>query len=74
MKTIEIFATDNAGSVGNVVTYSFNLNPATQLVFATTGEPPATAVAGAELRGSRRPWSSTSRTRRAASITSSTAR
>jgi len=26
MKTIEIFATDNAGSVGNKVTYSFTLN------------------------------------------------
>ena len=26
LKTIEIFATDNAGSVGNVVTYTFNLN------------------------------------------------
>ena len=25
-KTIEVFATDNAGSVGNVVTYTFNLN------------------------------------------------
>ena len=47
MKTIEIFATDNAGSVGNVVTYSFVLNPPTQLQFnATVGEPPATAVAG----------------------------
>ena len=26
MKTIEVFATDNAGSVGNKVTYTFNLN------------------------------------------------
>jgi subtilisin-like proprotein convertase family protein len=45
-KTIEVFATDNAGSVGNVVTYSFYLNPPTQLQFATPGEPPATALAG----------------------------
>ena len=36
-KTIEVFATDNAGSVGNMVTYSFNLNPPTQLMFATHG-------------------------------------
>ncbi len=46
VKTIEVFATDNAGSVGNVVTYSFNLNPPTQLVFSNSGEPPATALAG----------------------------
>src|SRR5262249_14022819 len=45
-KTLKIFATDNARSVGNVVTYSFNLNPATQLVFSPTAEPPATALAG----------------------------
>src|SRR6185312_13049364 len=46
IKTIEVFATDNAGSVGNVVTYSFDLNPPTQLQFAANGEPPATAAAG----------------------------
>ena len=49
IKTIEIFATDNAGSVGNIVTYTFNLNPPTQLVFASGGEPPATAAAGANF-------------------------
>jgi len=46
VKTIEIFATDNAGSMGNKVTYTFDLNPATQLVFPLAGEPPATATAG----------------------------
>src|SRR6185312_17212600 len=46
IKTIKVFATDNAGSVGNVVTYRFDLNPPTQLQFAANGEPPATAAAG----------------------------
>ncbi len=50
-KTIEVFATDNAGSVGNAVTYSFYLNPPTQLVFASTGEPPATGTAGVNFAG-----------------------
>ncbi len=53
VKTFEIFATDNAGSVGNIVTYSFmyssNIDPPTQLVFAPTGEPPATATAGTDF-------------------------
>ncbi len=52
IKTIEIFATDNAGSVGNVVKFTFDLNPATQLVFATPGEPPATALAGQNFAAS----------------------
>jgi subtilisin-like proprotein convertase family protein len=46
LKTIEVFATDNAGSVGNKVTLTFDLNPATQLVFDPNGEPPATGTAG----------------------------
>ncbi len=47
IKTIEIFATDNAGSVGNVVTYSFNLNPPVKLAFQDPGgEPPSSALAG----------------------------
>jgi subtilisin-like proprotein convertase family protein len=44
MKTIEVFATDDAGSVGNKVIYSFNFDPATQLVFDPNGEPPAIAL------------------------------
>ncbi len=51
VKTIEIFATDGAGSVGNKVTYTFDLNPATQLVFAANGEPPMSATAGANFAG-----------------------
>jgi len=46
LKTIAIVATDNAGSVGNKVTFTFDLNPASQLVFDPTGEPPMTAPAG----------------------------
>ncbi len=46
VKTIEVFATDNAGSVGNKVIYTFNYDPATQLQFASTGEPPATGLPG----------------------------
>ena len=46
LKTIEIYATDNAGSMGNKVVFTFDLNPATQLVFDPSGEPPATATAG----------------------------
>ena len=46
IKSIEIFATDNAGAVGNKVIDQFDWDPATQLVFATTGEPPATAEPG----------------------------
>ena len=49
IKTIEIFATDNAGAVGNKVIEQFNWDPATQLAFATTGEPPATAEPGANF-------------------------
>ena len=51
MKTIEIFATDNAGSVGNIVTFSFNLNPPTQLVFATQRRAARDGAGGPELRG-----------------------
>jgi len=46
VKTIEVFATDDAGSVGNKVILSFELNPATQLIFDANGEPPATGTAG----------------------------
>ena len=46
MKSIEVFATDDAGSVGNKVIYTFNYDPATQLQFASTGEPPATGLPG----------------------------
>ncbi len=46
VKTIEIFATDNAGSVGNKVTFTFDLNPATQLGFDPNFQVPATAIAG----------------------------
>jgi large repetitive protein len=46
LKTIEVFATDNAGSVGNKVLYTFNWDPATQLVFSPTGEPPANGTTG----------------------------
>ena len=49
MKTIEVFATDNAGSVGNKVFFTFNYDPATHLEFAATGEPPATALPGANF-------------------------
>ena len=49
LKTIEVFATDDAGAVGNKVLYTFNWDPATQLKFAATGEPPATAPAGANF-------------------------
>ena len=49
VKTIEIFATDNAGSVGNKVIVQFNCDPATQLLFASNGEPPATASPGANF-------------------------
>ncbi len=49
MKTIEVFATDGSGAIGNRVTYSFNWDPATQLVFAANGEPPATALPGANF-------------------------
>ena len=51
-KTIEVFATDNAGSVGNLVKYSFDLNPPSQLQFASNGEPPATATAGQDFAAS----------------------
>ncbi len=46
VKSIEVFATDDAGSVGNKVIYTFNYDPATQLQFASTGEPPATGLPG----------------------------
>ena len=49
IKTLEIFATDNAGAVGSKVIYQFNWDPATQLQFASTGEPPATALPGANF-------------------------
>jgi subtilisin-like proprotein convertase family protein len=52
IKTIEIFATDNAGSVGNKVTYTFNDDPATQLAFDSSGEPPATALTGSNFASS----------------------
>jgi len=46
VKTIEIFATDNAGSVGNIVTYSFDFVELLKLTFPLAGEPVATATAG----------------------------
>ncbi len=46
VKTIEVFATDGTGAIGNRVTRSFNWDPATQLAFAASGEPPATAEPG----------------------------
>jgi subtilisin-like proprotein convertase family protein len=49
VKTIEVFATDNAGAVGNKVFFSFNYDPATHLVFDPNGEPPATALPGANF-------------------------
>ncbi len=49
VKTIEVFATDDAGSVGNKVIYTFNFDPATQLVFDPNGEPPATALLGSNF-------------------------
>ncbi len=49
LKTIEVFATDNAGAVGNKVIYTFNFDPATTLKFTAGGEPPATALPGANF-------------------------
>ena len=49
LKTIEVFATDDAGSVGNKVFFTFNFDPATQLHFQAAGEPPATALPGANF-------------------------
>ena len=49
VKTLEIFATDDAGAVGNKVTVQFNWDPATQLQFASNGEPPVTALPGANF-------------------------
>ena len=46
VKTFEIFATDNAGSVGNIVTYTFNFQEQVNFVFPVAGEPVSTAVAG----------------------------
>ena len=50
VKTLEVFATDNAGAVGNRVILTFNFDPATMLKFPVGGEPPATALPGATLR------------------------
>ena len=52
VKTIEVFATDNAGSVGNKVLYSFNWDPATALIFAKSGEPPAVAQPNTDFASS----------------------
>ena len=49
LKTIEVFATDGAGAVGNLLTYTFNWDPATHLEFDPNGEPPATALPGANF-------------------------
>ena len=49
VKTIEVFATDDAGSVGNKVVFTFNFDPATQLHFEAAGQPPATAQPGANF-------------------------
>jgi subtilisin-like proprotein convertase family protein len=48
-KTIEVFATDGAGAVGNKVLFTYFWDPATQLKFDPTAEPPATAQPGANF-------------------------
>ncbi len=47
VKTLEIFATDDSGAVGNKVTVQFNWDPATQLQFAGNfaSNPPASVTA-----------------------------
>jgi subtilisin-like proprotein convertase family protein len=55
VKSIEVFATDDAGSVGNKVITPFDWDPATQLMFSPTGEPPATAEPGANFAASPAP-------------------
>ena len=49
LKTIEVFATDATGSVGNHVFKTFNYDPATQLKFDPNAEPPATAQPSANF-------------------------
>ena len=51
-KTIEIFATDNAGSVGNKVVYTFNLNDPNLPQPPPTSPPTVTvALAPSAVRG-----------------------